>query len=96
MLLFEDLALVPLLFLFAAWRRWRHRHLPASRGRALLVIAAMLVAGRLVLPPLFAQAARTKSPELFLSVSLLVVILASLATAASACRRSSARWSPAC
>jgi monovalent cation:H+ antiporter-2, CPA2 family len=31
----------------------------------------------------FAQAARTKSPELFLSVSLLVVILASAATAAS-------------
>ena len=31
---------------------------------------------------LFAQAARTKSPELFLAVSLLVVILASLATGA--------------
>ena len=38
--------------------------------------------GRLVLPMLFAQAARTKSPELFLAVSLLVVILASLATGA--------------
>jgi CPA2 family monovalent cation:H+ antiporter-2 len=47
-----------------------------------LVIAAMLVAGRLLLPPLFAQAARTKSPELFLAVSLLTVILASLATSA--------------
>ncbi len=45
-----------------------------------LVIAAMLVAGRIALPPLFAQAARTKSPELFLAVSLLTVILASLAT----------------
>ena len=42
----------------------------------------MLVLGRLLLPRLFAQAARTKSPELFLSVSLLVVIAASLATAA--------------
>jgi CPA2 family monovalent cation:H+ antiporter-2 len=41
----------------------------------------MLVAGRLLLPHLFAQAARTKSPELFLAVSLLTVILASLATA---------------
>ena len=38
--------------------------------------------GRFVLPRLFAQAARTKSPELFLAVSLLVVIAASLATAA--------------
>jgi monovalent cation:H+ antiporter-2, CPA2 family len=46
------------------------------------VIAGMLVAGRLLLPPLFAQAARTKSPELFLAVSLLVVILASMATGA--------------
>ena len=35
-----------------------------------------------MLPRLFAQAARTKSPELFLAVSLLVVILASLATTA--------------
>ena len=35
-----------------------------------------------LLPRLFAQAARTKSPELFLSASLLVVIVASLATAA--------------
>ena len=42
----------------------------------------MLLLGRFVLPRLFAQAARTKSPELFLSVSLLVVITASLATTA--------------
>src|SRR3546814_20563396 len=42
----------------------------------------MFVGGRFVLPRLFAQAARTKSPELFLAASLLVVIGASLATAA--------------
>src|SRR6185436_300803 len=47
------------------------------------VVAAMLVLGRLLLPPLFAQAARTKSPELFLAASLLVVIVASLATTAA-------------
>jgi monovalent cation:H+ antiporter-2, CPA2 family len=41
-----------------------------------------VLGGRVLLPPLFAQAARTKSPELFLAVSLLTVILASLATAA--------------
>ena len=38
--------------------------------------------GRFVLPVLFAQAARTKNPELFLAISLLTVILASLATGA--------------
>ena len=42
----------------------------------------MLVVGRFALPLLFAQAARTKSPELFLAISLLTVILASLATGA--------------
>jgi CPA2 family monovalent cation:H+ antiporter-2 len=46
-----------------------------------LVIAVLLIAGRMILPRLFAQAARTKNPELFLAASLLVVIGASLATA---------------
>ena len=78
MLLFEDLALVPLLFVLGAGA------LAGLAGVALkgvAVVGAMWIVGRLVLPHLFAQAARTKSPELFLSVSLLVVILASLATA---------------
>jgi CPA2 family monovalent cation:H+ antiporter-2 len=43
----------------------------------------MYVGGRLLLPRLFAQAARTKSPELFLAASLLVVIVASVATTAA-------------
>lgn len=43
----------------------------------------MYLGGRLVLPRLFAQAARTKSPELFLAASLLVVIVASVATTAA-------------
>jgi CPA2 family monovalent cation:H+ antiporter-2 len=42
----------------------------------------MLVIGRFALASLFAQAARTKNPELFLAISLLTVILASLATGA--------------
>jgi CPA2 family monovalent cation:H+ antiporter-2 len=52
-------------------------------GFGLLVVLAMLVIGRLLLPRLFAQAARTKSPELFLAASLLVVILSALATSAA-------------
>ncbi|MEO7240626.1 MAG: cation:proton antiporter, partial [Sphingomicrobium sp.] len=81
MLLFEDLALVPLLFLFGTLGGAALGGLGTVAWQGALVIAAMLVAGRLLLPPLFAQAARTKSPELFLSISLLVVILSGLATA---------------
>ena len=84
MLLFEDLALVPVIFLLGALG-------PGGRpfgalgqvlGLGIVVVAALLVAGRITLPRVFAQAARTRSPELFLSVTLLVVILASLATLA--------------
>ncbi|MDB5703960.1 MAG: sodium:proton exchanger [Sphingomonas bacterium] len=85
MLLFEDLALVPIIFVLAALAPgagdgW----VPIVRviGGGVLTIAAMFVGGRIVLPRLFAQAARTKSPELFLAASLLVVIVASLATTA--------------
>ncbi|HEX5184431.1 MAG TPA: cation:proton antiporter, partial [Allosphingosinicella sp.] len=85
MLLFEDLALVPIVFLLGALGPARGADL-AGLGRILLlgilVVGAMLLLGRLLLPRLFAQAARTKSPELFLSASLLVVIVAALATTA--------------
>ena len=64
-------------------RRAASRGCCSTLGLGALVVAAMLLLGRFVLPRLFAQAARTKSPELFLSVSLLVVIAASLATAAA-------------
>jgi len=83
MLLFEDLALVPMLFLIELIGG----HAEASgfvrtAVLGLLVVAAMLVFGRIALGALFAQAARTKNPELFLAISLLTVILASLATGA--------------
>jgi monovalent cation:H+ antiporter-2, CPA2 family len=81
MLLFEDLALVPILFaveLIGGHGEMGSFVRTASLG--ILVVGAMLLVGRFVLPTLFAQAARTKSPELFLAISLLTVILASLAT----------------
>lgn len=84
MLLFEDLALVPTIFLLGALAPQATSGRLAELGHTLwlgaLVVAALLVLGRFLLPRLFAQAARTKSPELFLSASLLVVIVASLAT----------------
>ena len=81
MLLFEDLALVPMLFLIGAAGK-------AASGlgqialQGVMVIVAILVIGRFILPALFAQAARSKKPELFLAISLLVVILAATVTAA--------------
>jgi CPA2 family monovalent cation:H+ antiporter-2 len=86
MLLFEDLALVPIVFALAAVSPSAQGglgNLLSTLGLGALVVAIMLLLGRFVLPRLFAQAARTKSPELFLSVSLLVVIASSLATAAA-------------
>ena len=86
MLLFEDLALVPIIFALAALGPGTGGGLAPILGvlaRGLLTMAVMFLGGRLLLPRLFAQAARTKSPELFLAASLLVVIVASLATTAA-------------
>jgi len=86
MLLFEDLAIVPIIFAlgvmapFAGGADWDGFARTVVIGVA--TVAVLLVAGRFVLPRLFAQAARTKNPELFLAASLLVVIGASLATTA--------------
>ena len=83
MLLFEDLALVPMLFLIGAAGGAAAG--ASGLGRialeGTLVIVAILLIGRFVLPALFAQAARSKKPELFLAISLLVVILAATVTA---------------
>jgi len=84
MLLFEDIALVPLIFLLGAMARNGEAQdlstLFTTVWQGALVIIVLLVAGRLLLPRLFAQAARTKSSEVFLAMSLLVVIVSALAT----------------
>lgn len=87
MLLFEDIMIVPIIFILGALA-------PTATGAGMegltntliyggLVILVLLVVGRFALPSLFSQAARTKSPELFLAATMLVVIGASLATAAT-------------
>lgn len=84
MLLFEDLALVPIIFALGALapnatdEGWDGLLTTLWQGG--LTVGVMMVLGRFLLPRLFAQAARTKSPELFLSASLIVVILSSIAT----------------
>ncbi len=86
MLLFEDIAIVPIIFMLGAMAPYAQTEgwegLVGTLWQGGLVVIALLVFGRLALPRLFAQAARTKSPELFLAASLLVVIGASLATSA--------------
>ena len=86
MLLFEDLALVPIAFALGAMAPFAADAGVGSLLSTLLLGAlaaiGLLIGGRLLLPGLFAQAARTNSPELFLSVCLLVVIVASLITSA--------------
>ncbi len=87
MLLFEDIMIVPIVFILGALAPHAANDGWDGLVDTLLyggiVVAALLVFGRIALPRLFAQAARTKSPELFLAATLLVVIGASLATAAT-------------
>ena len=84
MLLFEDVALVPIIFALGILS-------PTMSGDAVggitsavitggITVAVIWVAGRIVLPRLFHQAALTKRPELFLAATLVVVMAASLAT----------------
>ena len=84
MLLFEDIMIVPIIFMLGALAPYAQADgldgLFGTIWQGLLVVIAMMVIGRYALPYLFAQAARTKSSEVFLAASLLVVIGASLAT----------------
>ncbi|MBV7257075.1 cation:proton antiporter [Pacificimonas sp. WHA3] len=84
MLLFEDVALVPIVFGIGILS-------PAMSGNAVgglmsavitggVTVAVIWIAGRFILPRLFHQAALTKRPELFLAATLVVVMAASLAT----------------
>ena len=85
MLLFEDLALVPIVFALGAMSPSATAGVGPLLGTLLLggaVALGLLFGGRLLLPILFAQAARTKNPEVFLAACLLVVIVASMVTSA--------------
>lgn len=86
-LLFQDLAVAPLLFVTSAFAggggssfAWR---LALTVAPAALTVAAVILIGRLVLRPLFRSVALTRSPEFFMAACLLVVLGASLAAAAS-------------
>jgi monovalent cation:H+ antiporter-2, CPA2 family len=76
-LLFQDLAVVPLLVLVPALAPDRVSVLPAlglSFLKAGLALVLIIGIGRLVLRPVFRAVAATRSPELFVSATLLVVV----------------------
>ena len=86
-LLFQDLAVVPILFAVSMLAPDRMglgvAGLVQSLAIAVMAVALTIVIGRIVLRPLFRQAARTRSPEIFMAACLLVVIATSLGSAAA-------------
>lgn len=87
-LLFQDLAVAPVLFTIAALDS-----APGSGGllkglvialaQAVIALVALVLVGRVVLRPLFHLVAQTRSPELFMAACLLVVVGTALIAAAS-------------
>ena len=71
-LLAQDIAIAPILLLITAGSA-RGGFFPAL-AMGLLAIGGIVLAGRLVVPTLFLQAARTRRPELFLAAALVVLI----------------------
>lgn len=84
-LLFQDIAVVPVLFVVGVLGGTAQGSLAAALGLALLkaalTVAVVFVGGRIVLRPLFRRVAQTGSPELFMAACLLVIIATGLATA---------------
>jgi monovalent cation:H+ antiporter-2, CPA2 family len=86
-LLFQDLAVAPLLVMTGAFSAGGERglgwELVSTLAPAGLGLAALVVFGRLALRPFFHFVAETKSPEFFMAACLLVVLGDGLAAAAS-------------
>jgi CPA2 family monovalent cation:H+ antiporter-2 len=83
-LLFQDLAVVPVLFALGALAPAPHAAtapaLGLAIGHAVVAVAVIIAVGRLILRPLFRSVARTHSPESFVAACLLVVIATGLVT----------------
>jgi CPA2 family monovalent cation:H+ antiporter-2 len=86
-LLFQDLAVAPLLVMIGAFSAGGERGLAwellTTLAPAALGLTALVVFGRLALRPFFHFVAETKSPEFFMAACLLVVLGDGLAAAAS-------------
>jgi CPA2 family monovalent cation:H+ antiporter-2 len=86
-LLMQDLAVVPLIFLVTIMSSDSGGSVlgavALAFGQALLAIAAIWVVASLLLRPLFGLVAGTESPELFVAATLLVIVGSGLVTAAA-------------
>ncbi|KAB2847491.1 MAG: potassium transporter TrkA [Hyphomicrobiaceae bacterium] len=86
-LLFQDLAVVPVIFLVPILGSPGDQSILLSLAKALVqgavAIGAIVIVGRLLLRPLFKQVAATHSPELFMAACLFVAVGTSLLSAAA-------------
>jgi len=86
-LLLQDLAVVPILFIVSVFGNaadgnvWFDLFL--ALGKALAVIVGIFFVGRLVLRPLFRMVSHSRSAEMFMAASLLVVLGAAAISGAS-------------
>ncbi len=85
-LLFQDLAVVPILFVVGVLSSHGHVSLASGLGLALLqgilAVGVIVVVGRLVLRPLFNMVAQDGMSEFFIAAALLVAVGTGVATAA--------------
>jgi monovalent cation:proton antiporter-2 (CPA2) family protein len=83
-LLFQDLAVIPMLLVLAVLGSQSAGGLGwgllFGLAKALVVVVALLAAGRLLLRPLFRLVSAARSEDLFLACALLVVIATSIVT----------------
>jgi CPA2 family monovalent cation:H+ antiporter-2 len=86
-LLLQDLAVVPILFLVGVLGAGAGSNVGASLavalGKALLAMVAIYLVGRLALRPLMRTVARTRSPEMFMAAILLVALGSAALTGAA-------------
>jgi CPA2 family monovalent cation:H+ antiporter-2 len=86
-LLFQDIAVVPILFAIGVLGARAEGPLltefALAVAQAAAAVVAVFVVGRLVLRPLFRRVAGTQSPELFMAACLLVIVGVSLVMASA-------------
>lgn len=86
-LLFQDLAVVPMLILVGVLGAQTEGGIlfpiVKALGQAILAVGVILLVGRLVLRPIFSVMANTRTPEIFIAMTLLAVLGMAALTGAS-------------